>query len=176
MPPGPPRALGALFRPFRKQTKNPNFRPAGQPASQPASQACGRAAGGWVAGGGWSCQLHPHWCPPPPTQDCYPALRGTTRRPPARRPPTGLAGWLAGRPAGRNFDFFFDFSEMSQKCPPGHQGPWGPIFRYFHICLTNFWVPLGPPLGDPGGGPGAPLFALKGCCAVYEPSRGTCFM
>ena len=38
-------------------------------------------AGGRAPGAGLSCQLHTHWCPLPPTQDCYPALRGRSRLP-----------------------------------------------------------------------------------------------
>ena len=85
----------------------------------------------------------------------------TTRHPPTRHPPptrrlpTGLAGWLAGRPAGILI-FFLVFPKCHKKGPGGPGGPWGPYFPYF------------PPIfGPPGGALGPPyfpLFALKGCC------------
>ena len=77
MPQGPPGPWGPFLGNSGKNKKSKN--PAPRPASQPARQACGRAAGGraggWRAAGGransTSTGVHP-----PPTQDCYPALRG----------------------------------------------------------------------------------------------------
>ena len=83
-----------------------------------------------------------------------------------KKSPGGLLGALAGWPVF--FCLFFDFSEMSQKCPPGPQGPWDVIFHYFPLFLLYFWAPWGGPggpcppppffsffLGPPGGPRGA---------------------
>ena len=144
----PPAALPPMCTDDRAVTleniakkKSKKIQISGRPASPPAGL---QAGGGRVAGGragGWSCQLHPHWCPPPPTQDCYPTLRVNRAQglchmfdPPQRGiailggwgghqwgwswhdhpAPARPQAWLAGRPAGgADFLIFFVCSKIA---------------------------------------------------------------
>ena len=69
-----------------------------------------------------------------------------------------LAGRSASRPAGRNFNIFLDFSEMSQKASPGALGHYFPLFSAYFCSI------FGPPGGSGGEPWGPPIFLILGCC------------
>ena len=139
----------------------------------------GRPAGGRLRrAGGWAVVPTPPplVSTPPPTQDCYPALRGTSVNCIGGAPHSAAAQDRANRGKGGRGEFpiFFRFFFGPQNCLKLFPRALGGPGDHFPTIFRPFLAIFGPPRGNFFSGPGpyfSPLFSLSWAAATCARAR-----